>query len=61
MSEYVTNTATEIVDYLLDNDPPKEFRDAMIKRVEDTLLGFGLATMHSMSIQKELMEAIPNE
>lgn len=61
MSEYTTQTATEIVDYLLDYDPPKDFRDAMISRVEATLIGYGLAVMHDSSIQKSLMAAIPNE
>jgi len=58
MSGFINSTATDIVDYLLDNDPPQEFREAMIKRVEDTLMGFGLAVMHDMTIQRRLMDHV---
>lgn len=58
MSTFVNQIAIKIVDYLLDNDPPKDFRDAMLKRVEDSLLVFGLAVMHDSDIQRGLMDMV---
>lgn len=60
-TDYVTEIAEEIVDDLLGSDTPKEIRDAAIARTRWRVLTFALATMHSTTIQNQLMNIVMEE